>query len=125
MTYLLFLIDFLLVLSPSYSQAVSNRYKKRLEAETRIFGGGKQDNSGTQEQENTQEEVRREKHIEGENHNVDTRNRTGPCKPRETITPRVVLSDLVLQAHREHMATYVIICKFAGYGQWRRLYRQG
>lgn len=31
-----------------------------------------------------------------------------------TITHRVVLSDLVPQVHREHMANYALICKFMG-----------
>jgi len=44
------------------------------------------------------EEVRREKRIEEENQNIDTRNRTGQCKPRTTITPRVVLSDPAIGA---------------------------
>lgn len=82
--------------TPSHSQAVSNRLKKPLEAETRVLGGGKPENKSSQGQENMQEEVRREKRIEGENQNADTRNRTGPCKPRATITPQVVLSDPVL-----------------------------
>jgi hypothetical protein len=30
------------------------------------------------------------------------------------ITLRVVLNDLALQGHREHMGTYAIICKFMG-----------
>lgn len=30
------------------------------------------------------------------------------------ITPRVVLNNLALQEHREHMETYAIICKFMG-----------
>ena len=37
-----------------------------------------------------------------------------PCKPKAEITPRVVLNDTALQAHRDHMRTYVIICKFMG-----------
>lgn len=36
----------------------------------------------------------------------------GPCKPKSEVTPRVVLNDPVLQAHREHMSLYAIICKF-------------
>lgn len=34
-----------------------------------------------------QEEVRQEKRIGGDNQKVDPSNQTGPCKPRETITP--------------------------------------
>eukprot|EP00253_Pinus_taeda_P032209 PITA_32209 len=33
----------------------------------------------------------------------------GPCKPKTTITPRIVLNDPALQAHRDHMYTYAII----------------
>lgn len=36
----------------------------------------------------------------------------GPCKPKAEVTPRVVLNDPALQAHRDHMRTYAIICKF-------------
>jgi len=39
---------------------------------------------------------------------------TGPCKPRSTIKPRVVLNDPALQVHRDHMVTYAVICKFIG-----------
>jgi len=38
----------------------------------------------------------------------------GPCKPKAEVTPRVVLNDPSLQAHMDHMRTYVIICKFMG-----------
>lgn len=37
-----------------------------------------------------------------------------PYKPRSTIKSRVVLSDMTLQAHRDQMETYVVICKFLG-----------
>lgn len=33
----------------------------------------------------------------------------GPCKPKAEITPRVILNNLELQAHKEHMQTYAII----------------
>lgn len=36
----------------------------------------------------------------------------GPCKPKAVVTPRVILNDSALQAHRDHMQTYAIICKF-------------
>jgi len=38
----------------------------------------------------------------------------GPCRPKTKITPRVVLNDPALQAHRKHMGTYAIIYKFMG-----------
>ena len=38
----------------------------------------------------------------------------GPCRPKMEITSRVVLTDPVLQEHREHMGTYAIIYKFMG-----------
>lgn len=38
----------------------------------------------------------------------------GRCKPKAEVTPRVVLDDLALQAHRDHMHTYAIIYKFMG-----------
>jgi len=38
---------------------------------------------------------------------------TGPCKPTKTIKPRFILNyPLLLQAHRDHMETYSIICIF-------------
>jgi len=86
-------------------QSIQETFKGR----NYFLGGGKQDNRGTQEQDNTQEEARREKQTEGENQNVDTKIRTGPCKPKATITPRVVLSDPMLQVHREHMVTYALL----------------
>ena len=101
-------------ITPSYSQTVSSRDKKPLEAETGFLGGGKQDIKDTQEEENMREDVKREKRIEEYNQNSENKNQNGPCKPRTTITPRVVLSDSALQAHRDHMATYVVICKFMG-----------
>lgn len=61
-----------------------------------------------------QEEVKQEKRIGGGNQTADTKNQTGPCKLRATITPLVMLSDLSLQAHREHMENYEVICKFMG-----------
>ena len=38
----------------------------------------------------------------------------GPCKPKVEITPRLVLNDLSLQVHKDHMRTFLIICKFMG-----------
>ena len=38
----------------------------------------------------------------------------GPCKTKVEVTPRVVLNGPALQAHRDHMRTYAIICKFMG-----------
>ena len=38
----------------------------------------------------------------------------GPCKPKAETTPRVILNDLALQVHREHMGSYAIIYKFMG-----------
>ena len=38
----------------------------------------------------------------------------GPCKPKAAVIPRIILNDPALQAHRDHMQTYAIICKFMG-----------
>lgn len=43
-----------------------------------------------------------------------TKAQKGPCKPKAEVTRRVVLNDPSLQAYRDHMRTYVIICKFMG-----------
>jgi len=80
----------------------------------RGLGKGKQENISLEGKEDTQEGVRREKRIEEDNLNANTRDWTGPCKPKATITPQVVLNDPMLQAHREHMETYAVLCKFIG-----------
>lgn len=97
--------------TPSYNEAIYNRFKKPPGIEDGVLRGRKQENRSSMGKEDSQEEVKREKKT-GENQNDDTRNWSGPCKPRETITTRVVLIDPALQAHREHMATYAVICKF-------------
>lgn len=100
--------------APSYSHVVSNRFKKPMEAETESIERGKPENSKSQGKAKTQEEVRRKKRIAGDSQKYDPKSRLGPCKPKISITPRVVLSDPVLQAHREHMVNYVVIWEFMG-----------
>ena len=41
-------------------------------------------------------------------------NTTGVCKPKSSIIPQVILSDLVIQADRDHMKEHAIIYKFMG-----------
>jgi len=43
-----------------------------------------------------------------------TKAQKSPCKPKTEVRPRVVLNDPSLQAQRDHMRTYAIICKFMG-----------
>jgi len=100
--------------TPSYSQAVSSRGKKPLETVKGFLGEGKQNNRDTQEQNNSRKEARKEKGVEKNNQNAETKKQNGLCKPKTSITPIVVLSDPALQAHRDHMMTYAIICKVMG-----------
>lgn len=75
-------------------------YKKRKTGKQQSIEDGK--NAGGSQ---------REKCTKVDSDKANTRIRTGPCKPRASITPRVVLSDPALQ---EHMASYAVICKFMG-----------
>lgn len=100
--------------TPSHSHVVSNHFKEPMEGETGSINIEKHKNIRSQEQEENHEEVRRQKGIGGGRQRAKQKNMTGFCKPRSTITPQFVLSNSVLQVHMDHMAAYVVICKFMG-----------
>lgn len=58
--------------------------------------------------------MRKGKEIGGSDEKPTSRKTTGVCKPRSGAIPWVVLSDLVIQAHRDNMTKHAIICKFMG-----------
>lgn len=57
-----------------------------------------------------------DKEEKAEDKGQGTQNRTkmGHCKPKTNTKLRVILNDLALQEHRDHMENYAIICKFMG-----------
>jgi len=99
--------------TPSYKEAVANKSKKlpenarvpveegRKNMEEEIEGTKLKENNGTKDKEE-----------DGKKRGAKDKRQKGPCKPKVEITPRVVLNDLALQTHRDHMRTYAIICKF-------------
>ncbi len=56
----------------------------------------------------------KDKEIEDKKQGTKDKKSKGPCKPKAEITPTVILNNPKLQAHREHMRMYAIICKFMG-----------
>lgn len=100
---------------PSFKEVVASRGKKPLESTKGASGGGKE----TMEEERTggnTEGINGTKDKEGEDKKQGTEDKKqkGPYKPNAKINPRVVLNDPALQAYRDHMQTYAIICKFMG-----------
>lgn len=70
-----------------------------------------EEQDGTKSRENKSTKENEEEHKE---HGIKDKAQKEPCKPKATITPRLVLNDPTLQAHGDHMQTYAIICKFMG-----------
>ena len=101
--------------TPSYKQAVANRGKKPIEDNI-----GPSDGRQRKREEEQKGSKSRENNNTKESEEVDKKQgikddaQKGPCKPKTTIMPRVVLNDPALQVHRDHMHTYAIICKFMG-----------
>ena len=56
----------------------------------------------------------KEKEEEDKNQGSKVQKQQKSCRPKAKITPRVILNDPALQAYREHMANYAIVCKFMG-----------
>lgn len=52
--------------------------------------------------------------MEGRGQGSEGKAKMGLCKPKTTTKLRVILSNPALQAHKDHMANYAIICKFMG-----------
>lgn len=101
--------------TPSYKHAVVSRGKKPMEKD-RSPSKGRQRNSEEEQDGSKLRKNNRTKENEEEDKEQRTKDKAqkGPCKPKASVTPKVVLNDLALQAHREHMQTYAIICKFMG-----------
>ena len=101
--------------TPFYKQAVVSKGKKPIDHDWGLWEGGKRNSEdekyGTKSRENNSTTKNEE---EDKEQGTKERAQKVPCKPKTTITPRVVLNDPVLQAHRDHMHTYAIICKFMG-----------
>lgn len=100
--------------TPLYSQVVASRGKKPIETAGGPLGEGKRNIEEEHDLTNT-----REDNIIKENEEEDKKQETkkmqkGPCKPKAEVTPRVVLNNPLLLAHRDHMRSYAIISKFMG-----------
>lgn len=112
--------------TPSYKQAVADRGKKPIEYDRGPSEGRKRNNEekqdGTESRENNSTKENEE---ENKEHGTKYKAQKGQCKPKATITPRVVLNDPILQVHRDHMQTYAIICKFMAYGPLEKFYKRG
>lgn len=108
--------------SPSYSQVVAERsngtgshsFKKPTEVAIEATNTEKSENIRPHGQEENHKEASKEKRTEVSSKKVSPMSKTGVCKPKLTTIPRVILSDLALQVHRDHMAEYAVICKFMG-----------
>ena len=106
--------------TPSYSNVVSNRGKEpswnklqnSMENETKTTSTQKLEGSKPHEKEGTHKEVRKEMKVGDSGQRMEGTATMGPFKPKSNIKLRVVLNDPSLQAHRDHMATYVVMCKF-------------
>lgn len=103
--------------SPSYNQIVANRNKEtnlhRFKKSTK--GITEDPNTGNikpHEQRENHEEDSMEKRKEGSSRKDAPLRVIEGYKPKSTNTPWVILSDPVLQVHRDHIVTHAIICKF-------------
>lgn len=99
--------------TPSYKEVVASRGKKPLET-VREVGVAREQST----EKGTGEPIEKGQYstngIEGEDKIQGTKDKKskGRCKPKTDTTPKVILNNSELQAHREHMGTYAIICKF-------------
>lgn len=59
----------------------------------------------SQDQEGNQQETSKEKEKGGNSGKMTSTRTTGVCKPKSSIIPRVILSDPVIQAHKDHEIT--------------------
>lgn len=101
--------------TPSYKDVVTSRGKKPLEndssteEERRGIPNEKIGGTRTKKKKDAKDKEEEDKIQEAKD-----KKQKGPCKPKAEISPKVVLNDLALRAHRDHMRTYAIICKFMG-----------
>jgi len=101
--------------NPSYKEVVASKGKKPLENVRGTTEKGKRNTEEEIEGNKTKENnSKKDKEEEDKNQGTKDKKQKGPCKPKAEITPRVVLNDPALQAHRNHMQAYEIICKFMG-----------
>lgn len=83
---------------------MASRRKKPIEYDRGPLDGRKrnsveeQDGSKSRENNNTRENEEADKE-----QGIKEKAQKGPCKPKAMITPKVVLNDPPLQAHRDHM----------------------
>lgn len=85
-----------------------------MEKETNTTETQVSEGSGPQEVNGTHEGARVEAKLGDRGQRSKSKATMGPFKPKYNIKPRVVLNDPALQEHRDHMATYAVICKFMG-----------
>ena len=103
------------IATPSFKEAIANRGKKPLEnARGTLEEGERNMQEETTETNNKVINGTKNKEVEDKKQGTKDKKQKGPCKPKAEITPKVVLNDPTLQAHRDHMLTYAIICKFMG-----------
>ena len=108
--------------TPSYSNVVANRGRggnnnkppQPLEVKTKNTETQKVEGSETHADQGAHEEDCREEKEEDRDQGSEKRAKMGLYKPKTITKPRGILNDPTLQAHRDHMANYAIICKFMG-----------
>lgn len=101
--------------TPSFKEAIASIGKKPLENAR----GTSEERERNMEEETTKinnKEINatKNKEVEDKKQGTKDKKQKGPCKPKAEFTPRVILNDPSLQAHRDHMRTYAIIYKFMG-----------
>ena len=101
--------------TPSYSEVVVNNSKTPpYSGRGNTMEGGKNREEETESNKEKENDGTKDKEENDKKQGTKDRIQKGPCKPKAEITPRVILNNPELQAHREHMQTYAIICKFMG-----------
>jgi len=100
--------------TPSYKKAVTSRGKKPMEEVRSDDEGNESREEEKDEDKHRGNKRKKDKEENDKEKGAKTKAQKGPCKPKSEVTPRVVLNDPALQAHRHHMQTYAIICKFMG-----------
>ena len=91
-----------------------NKPPQPLEVKTKNTETQKAKGRKTHADQGTHEEDHQEEKEEDRGQGTENRAKMGPCKPKTINKPRVILNDLALQAHKDHMENYAIICKFMG-----------
>ena len=92
--------------TPSYREIVVNKGKTPLESgRGNTMVGGKNREEETESNTEKEKDGTKDKEENDKIQETKDRKQKGPCKPRAEITPRVILNNPELQAHREHMQT--------------------